>query len=569
MGGFFQVLLHTCTGTHNIIKGITTLISYTLWNICRYFSWVAKIHGVLKHWHGKIWDQDVTFDEIKSYSHYNVQLRLLKDKFCASSLDMIEDVSPCKTKFTNFLAELDALLLHQIQGQPNAKWCSIPALIEEYGVSFPQKTLALIVSKVSFPGQTQKTQICNFLAPSAIEFEPSRDIHLMPHRSMTLNELSTLVEKVQSFLEPINDYLDMMVYFKLNKCTLFDDYRQLYLKKFRVSQEHADMSTHSDSMSSRKSKQFAHSYQRAPRQAKPKSKSQEQNPSMRSLVNSLKSMQDLINKIIVGTATYMEIFVENEDLLDQSNINEEFTVIFNYALIVKKLSSSSCKGLHGVQSMLEIFQCTTFVKNISLVCEKYDMKACEKDPLLTEVMKLTQIYADKDERLKITSLEAIRKMNRVKEILCKSEKANLKCLEIFEAVRKSAEFHAFVRGNGFYGQQGQDIFYQQHGLITAQLQHEVYDEQVLNHLLAAFKVISPFMDTGKSFEQLMSEVTELNAVHGLMELKTVNANITLIKYWFSKAEVRHLFSYMFYIIIWLSFSCIQTPTPGRYCRRCS
>ena len=85
---------------------------------------------------------------------------------------------------------------------------------------------------------------------------------------------------------------------------------------------------------------------------------------------------------------------------------------------------------------------------------------------------------------------------------------------------------------------GQAIFLQQYQLITAQLQHEEYDEQVLNHLFAAFKVISPFMDAKKSFTELMREVTALNAVNGLKQLETVNTNITLIRLWFSRAEVR-------------------------------
>ena len=87
------------------------------------------------------------------------------------------------------------------------------------------------------------------------------------------------------------------------------------------------------------------------------------------------------------------------------------------------------------------------------------------------------------------------------------------------------------------GEKGQAMFQQQYQLITAQLQHEEYNETVLNHLYAAFKFISPFMDTHQNFQQLMSQVTNLDVTNEMKQLQTVNTNITLIQLWFSRAEV--------------------------------
>ena len=81
------------------------------------------------------------------------------------------------------------------------------------------------------------------------------------------------------------------------------------------------------------------------------------------------------------------------------------------------------------------------------------------------------------------------------------------------------------------------MFQQQYQLITAQLQHEEYNETVLNHLYAAFMFIKPFMDTHQNFHQLMSQVTSLDVTNGLKQLETVNTNITLIQLWFSRAGV--------------------------------
>lgn len=137
----------------------------------------------------------------------------------------------------------------------------------------------------------------------------------------------------------------------------------------------------------------------------------------------------------------------------------------------------------------------------------------------------------------MTPIIASEKMKRVKRILCFSSHTDPKCLEIFAAVTDSAAFYQFVKEKHFYGKEGQENFLKQYELITAQLQHEDYDEQVLNHLRAAISVISPFMEA-TSFTQLMKDVNLLNSVNCLKQLETVNSNITLIRLWFSRAEVR-------------------------------
>ena len=188
--------------------------------------------------------------------------------------------------------------------------------------------------------------------------------------------------------------------------------------------------------------------------------------------------------------------------------------------------------------MLELFQYTTHVNNIRSVCGQYKLKGCLDDPKLKDLCAIMEDHVLSEDRSQLTPLEAKKKMTQVKHILCLGDHTSSKCLEIFAAMADSAAFYQFVRDKQFYGQQGQAIFRQQYELITAQLQHEEYDESVLNHLLVAFKIITPFMDSNKNLTELMQEVTEHNATHGFKQLNTVNSNITLIRLWFSRAEVR-------------------------------
>jgi hypothetical protein len=60
---------------------------------------------------------------------------------------------------------------------------------------------------------------------------------------------------------------------------------------------------------------------------------------------------------------------------------------------------------------------------------------------------------------------------------------------------------------------------------------------VLNHLFAAFKLMAPFMDSHQDLGTLMSKVLALDVTNGVRQFEMVNANITLIRLWFSRAEV--------------------------------
>ena len=120
-------------------------------------------------------------------------------------------------------------------------------------------------------------------------------------------------------------------------------------------------------------------------------------------------------------------------------------------------------------------------------------------------------------------------------------------LAIFSKIADSAEFYQFICEKGFTGENGEARFHQQYQLITAQLQHEEYDEAVLNLLYAAYKLILPFTVKTHAFHSLLTSVKQLltaspgdtaKTTHDcLIQIETVNRNITLIQLWFARAEV--------------------------------
>ena len=480
----------------------------------------------------------INYDEILMYASQQQLLEHLAQTVCASSAIVdSQDTQAVKNNLLNAFEQLNALLIKYIPGQPDAKWCTLPSLLQVCGVAFPPRLMDLISRHIVFPGEENKAGelLNNPLSPSTTGiFQPGYDISLKLTKALTLRELFILVQGLEAFLQPVMDVLDMLVFFKLHPSEMFDKYLQVYLKKESEVDREQHSTTTTLSAFSFTVPVFSatsvrpHSADRSAVEGLP----------LHVLLRAMNHTNDLLMKLMQGTAAYSEIVAEGELNLEKLDIEREFSALHSFSAYLK-LPLASYEGLSGVRSMLELFQYVHHVRTIHSVCEQYQLQGCLEDPELVELLRLVEDLDQEENRAKLTPLDASKKMEAVKKTLClRSSRASPHCLELFTAVRDSAAFYQFVRDKRFIGEKGQAVFRQQYQLITAQLQHEEYDETVLNHLYAAFKFIGPFMDTHQSFHGLMSQVTSLEVTSGLKQLETVNINITLIRLWFSRAEVR-------------------------------
>ncbi len=525
--------------------GIAVIITISSLIWCRYFLWIGEVQSVLKHWKKKFQLTEVTYDEVINYASSHARFLPLGESVGTPHLVVDSALTEnAKTTFLQRFELLNAYLLRYIPGQTEGKWCMLPSLLETYGVNLPQNSQELIVKKVAFPNEGLIPHEQLGLTPLHPNthgiFQPGHDITLRLHKTFTLKELNKVLRELDSFMQPLLDHMEMLVFFRLHKSSLFDKYLRHFLKK--IAEELHEPQELVSRMSF-KDIPFLIPFASSPGSFAPllslvpqdSSHSKARDNLMRALANT----KQLIKKIMQGTATYSEIVAEDEGMFKGLDIEREFAILHEYGQ-----SGTTCAGLDGVRNMLELFQYTTHVNNIRSVCDQYStLKNCLQDPKLQELCAIMDDHVRSEDRSRLTPLEAKEKMTKVKEILCLKGKTSSKCLEIFAAMADSAAFFQFVKDKQFYGQQGQAIFRQQYELITAQLQHEEYDESVLNHLLVAFKIITPFMDQGKTFTELMTEVTSLNATHGFKQLNTVNSNITLIRLWFSRAEVGKVSSF--------------------------
>ena len=152
--------------------------------------------------------KEINYDEIITYASQQQLLEHLAQTVCATSAIVdSQDIEAVKNSLLNAFEQLNALLIKYIRGQPDAKWCSLPSLLQVCGIAFPPHLMNLISRHIVFPGEENKAGelLNNPLTPSTNGiFQPGHDISLKLTKTLTLKELYVLVQGLEAFLEPVH-----------------------------------------------------------------------------------------------------------------------------------------------------------------------------------------------------------------------------------------------------------------------------------------------------------------------------------------------------------------------------
>lgn len=518
-------------------------------HVYRYFEWVTEVQTVVQEWQKKVERKELNYCDILHYVCYQKDIKQIAIDYMSIVID--PDVFFVqRSSFLQSFEQLNILLLRYIPGKPEAKWCTLSSLLVDNGVRFPKYLHDNLTKYVLHPGETNELVdgLVEYEVPHSTmrQFNAGHDISLKLSRTVRLRDLEKLVSDLKGFLQPIldhMDHMDMLVFFRLHHSVMFDKYQKLFLEKCMEKVNPTSTIPH-------------------PPGSRTKGADLKFEDDMKMklavLVQSLDKTKELLIKLIEGNANYSEIIAEGRLNLESLDIDGEFTTLDDF-ICYQKHPLKSREGIIAVRNMLELFQYTKHIEKIHNVCDQYGLQGCLGDHNLKELVEIAKDVGPQERRLELTLNHATEIMIQVKKLLFGEPPIEMQpqshCLKLFEAVADSAAFHHFIKDKQFTGDRGQAVFREQYQLITAQLQHEEYDEQVLNHLFVAFKFMSPFMNTEQDFRSLMEQVIHLDTSHGLKQLETVNSNITLIQLWFSRAEVKDLWYYCLRIIlhvIWLT-----------------
>ena len=435
-----------------------------------------------------------------------------------------------RTEFCESFEQLNIIMLKSVPAVSKGTWCTLPSLLVTNGVSFSTELSDVLTKYILIPGESNK-RIGRMLeneppVSTTGKFTLGTDVSLKLSKQLHLKKLQQVVDDLQEFLQPLLEHLEMLVFFNLQKSILFLTYNKVHLEKVSNESIVNDRGTYPKSI-----------FFSLPGIMSANQEDKTSSKEMNVLVKALALTESILIKLNAGEATYNEITAEGKIDLTMFNVDTELKVLNEYIIHYKPTLKSESR-LSGVRNMLELFQYTDKIFMIHKVCEQFQLQGCLGDKSLIQLIRISEDHAPRQRREVLTINDATDTLKIVKYLLFEKQDEDSGCLKLFDAVADCKAFHQFLKDRQFVGDQGSEVFYQQFNLITAQLQHEEYDEQVLNHLCAAFPLMFPFMDTNQNFQTLMKSVIKLNTTNGFKQLYTVNSNIFIIQMWFSRAEVK-------------------------------
>ena len=259
----------------------------------------------------------------------------------------------------------------------------------------------------------------------------------------------------------------------------------------------------------------------------------------------LLTTEQFLVHFVEGKATYREITADGKlDFEDpQLRITRELILLAEFVPLLQKkyphLPAAEGAGFQSIKYMIELFSLKQYIANIENTLRQYQMHGCLQDPNFSKLMEVKNKLSSESKKAELTPLEATAILSEVKQILHLEEKSQyILTLDLFSVISESAILYQFLEEKQFIGEQGQEKFSSEYELVTAQLQHEEYDEIVLNDLRGAFRFINPFTKKDQTLKQLMMKLLEYDAATAIRQLNTVNKNITLVRIWFLRTEVR-------------------------------
>ena len=245
----------------------------------------------------------------------------------------------------------------------------------------------------------------------------------------------------------------------------------------------------------------------------------------------------LIWRICSGSATYEEIILANSFKLTDIVVQKEKISLSLFAEIFSDQFNEEvqvCDQLNGVTAFMELQRFSEYVSIVDKVCKQFKFNELWSEWRLQNLMEDTKQFKSKDFLKNISLREAVSKSSDIKErFLIGNDGCFQDVFELFEVVHNSGPFIDFAIKKGFTGITGRQQFTKLYRLVAAQLQHEDYNDVLLDHLLGCFDYVEPFLIEPSSFQQLMEQIISLPSIkNGIKQLKTVNRNVSTIKLWF-------------------------------------
>ena len=512
--------------------------------VSKCIEFLRRVGTVLETWCSNLKRKQITHDHMLQYANCYTDLVDVANALHSKSDLLLEPdtLGNLQKEFMEQYEKLNIQLIKYVPGYPEL-WCTLSSLLETFGIAFPPDIQNSISMHVTFPGRNAiqtKQHVQSNLVPNVCgQLKCKTENALCITKETTLKDLIHLNENIRSFLQPISECLDVLVFFQLHSCKLFSNYFQI---QFHTCKRNETVKSPSESV--------MHSF------PLPAPSARNTSPILQCLQEAVSNSKIMLYELLNGTARYAEMTGGFSLDLTRIDVENEINVLSLYFSLYEPQMSQ--EGLSCIRDILQLLKVSVSIQKICNVCEQYQLQGCLADSQLKELISIADGLINDEKKADLTPAVAAHELKKLCSILCLSPKSDFACFKLFSAAASSAEFYKFITEKKYIGPKGRQVFQQQYQLVTAQLQHEQYNDTILNHLYAAYELIVLFTDQEQSLHDLMSAIASVNDIcAGLKQLETVNANISQIYLWFSNTEVRRSLILFLFLFLYLYVHALQ------------
>ena len=247
--------------------------------------------------------------------------------------------------------------------------------------------------------------------------------------------------------------------------------------------------------------------------------------------NCLDDTVDFLLKFTTRDVEYKELKDLEFFRLTEAQKHTEIDLLRNFCSF-SQMGDSGDDFLSSLKDMTDLLSLMDKIPYIQSVCRMCGLERCLKDADFEYLVEIQDTYGTPEAKDAMNSRLASDAMKQIRPILPLDGQQ----LEIFVHLAENEDFYKFIKDIEL---QGKNRFRSLYTLISSMLQHEEYNDEVLNQLPIARDFILPFLDEEQDFKGLLKRVVEVckKARNEFWQLDVMKRNISLVHQWFSKAEV--------------------------------
>ena len=350
------------------------------------------------------------------------------------------------------------------------------------------------------------------------------------YQSSQLSSLESLKVSLATFLEPLKDSLDTLVFIDFKKCQILEKCINYFLEKLSSTYLLSHQHSHTVITDSNK---FDHDYER--RMVRLNTAVQKAETVVLSLIKDNVRIGTIANIFNLSDLKSIDLLVETESLQQYYKLK-----IGQEVFVDISTSFTALLELHAVYKHIFALQKT---------CALLGLNECLTDPKMNQLFKIAN---EVDEALEaseldlqnthfFTLLEACVKVSTLKDIFGIDDIIDNPCFILFSLLQHGCPLYDFAQERGYNLNNGMETFHQEYQLVTADLLHEDHQEELLVVLLGAMELTSCFFDESCSLLDLWISINKISNVSAATaQLKTVNEEINLIRTCFIRTSVSNL-----------------------------